>query len=729
MSEQTDAAQKDAVKDVNEVKEKLQKSGAAEASKLMLEEIQNEHKKLNLNSKTPNAEAESTMKAYMEKFAATAQEQGLIQPLSIEYMNNNQNFLGKDKKVMEDAASKSNDPMEKLILQNVASKYDELKNAKQDNQNGISQDDINEVRKNGLTEKPQSDDSRQKLAKDLGLEPDTNLKGGTTLYDVAKAKLTLMHNALPEKYGAPTQQDVFGEIAKMMQRSNTQKKFDDLKEEDARAGMQNSIPQNWNSLTSKDTLKVYTEEELKQLQQPQSTEQKTTEKPPTAPKTTEEQTTEKSPTAPKTTEEKTNEKSITTSGTTEQQEPANNASVQPDKKLELQKPLSNGQSRTIHLDNADGNPSTITYKDSSGKDVQLLARKADGTWTSKTGDQPEIAVSVTSENGRLTVQESASKKRIEYNNGTVVEMDLPKQSISTGGAEPHVYQTTDGKTWTVDGKPGAESVAVSADGIVTRSLLNTDRETLTSEEVARGREFFLKHFDEIDQSGSDKDGWVTQADLNAYSSKHKAELSPAELKYLSYLNEHYDKVEEANNDETGFENAGITKLDIDNWSQEKLFKAGHGDWIVMAPELSKEEQDKASAFITKNAAAMNRDGDAYINPKEINAFLKEHADDQTITSADRELMQRYMASETEKLRQFVVKNWMELDKDGSNGLSKDELSDFAVSHPEGAEALSKLIGEMSTFEPIQFSHEYDSQSGVTVYDLLNETYAYTNPAT
>lgn len=706
MSEQTDAAQKDAVKDVNEVNEKLQKSGAAEASKLMLEEIRNERQKLSLNSKTPNAEAESTMKAYMEKFAATAQEQGLIQPLSIEYMNNNQKFLGKDKTVIEEAASKSNNPIEKLMLQNVASKYDQLKNAKQDSQDGISQDDINEVRKNGITETQQSEDNRQKLAKELGLEPDTNLKAGTTLYDVAKAKLTLMHNALPDKIAAPTQQDVFGEIAKMMQRSNTQKKFDDLKEEDARSGMQDSIPKNWNSLTSKDTLKVYTEEELKLLQQSQTTELKPQ---------------EKEQPGPKLNQDKPNED--------RQQEPASKVSMQPDKELELQQSLSNAQSRTIHLDNADGNISTITYKDSSGKDVQVLTRKDDGTWTSKTGENPELPVSVSSKNGRLTIKESETKTRIEYKNGTVLDMDGQKQTISTGGAEPHIYQTTDGKTWTVDGKPSSESVTVSADGIATRTPLNQDDGTLTSEEIARGREFFLKHFDEIDESGSDKNGWVTEGDLNAYTAKHQSEMSSDEIKYLNYLNRNYSKIEDANNDEWGLENEGITKLDIDNWSQEKLFTAGHGDWIVMAPELSKEEQDKASAFIKKNAAAMNRDGDAYINPKEIDAFLKEHTDDQTITAADRELMHRYMASETEKLRQFVVKNWKELDKDGSNGLSKEELSDFAVSHPEGAEALSKLIAEMCALEPIQLSHDDGAQLGVTLYDLLNETYAYTHPAT
>lgn len=701
-------AEKEAVKDVTEAK----KPGK-DANQTMFEEIRSEQDKQKNNPEALNA--------YMKAFTQKAIEDGLIQPMQIvDYMDTHKDLLGKSKDAIEQEAAKSPEAKDKLMLSSISFVYENLKKVKSnDDQSGISQDDVTEA-KRMETDKIKSEENRRALAEKLQIQPDTQLKGGTTLYDVARQKLEYMHSANPEQNTKPTQQDIFGEVAKMMKRSDTENKFTVLKEEDAKKGLQRSIPKDWDNLTSKITLKVFTEAELKQLQERKEN--------PNSKKSEEDKS--KDSTTPGTSDKKT-----TTPQETSEADKRNDKSdpkVQLITEAEMQKTLKNGQTRTVSLDNGDKGARTITYKEGE-KDVQVLTRKDDGTWSSKSGEGAEVPVKVTFDKGNLTVEESPTKKRIDYKNGAVLQLDGAKQTIST--EDGHIYQTTDGSTWTVDGKASPEKATINAEGKVTRELINKNELTLNSDEVLRGHEYFVKHYDEINQ----KDGYVTDSDIRAYVAKTN-DLSPAERKYLNFVaNRAYSDIEDKNDDETFLENDGITKLDITNWTQEKLFKAGKGDQLVLAPTLDQEQQKKAESFIASHSKEMNtKDGngvsDTVISLREIEDYLYAHKNDNTVSAEEKALMKSYMASENEKMRQYVVQNWEKINTNNDGEISANEIAEFAALHPEQQAALQKLKSDVERQKKShngRLAGQHNDQwgtddQGLTVYDLVNETYRLTD---
>lgn len=114
-------------------------------------------------------------------------------------------------------------------------------------------------------------------------------------------------------------------------------------------------------------------------------------------------------------------------------------------------------------------------------------------------------------------------------------------------------------------------------------------------------DFAKQNFDKID---GDKDGYLSSAEIDKYMADHRDSVSSEDLAKLRALKEKIGDVEEQSNDETGDENDGITRKDID---------------------ASKERID-ALAYGKDNFDKIDGDANGHITAEEIDSFIKARGD-------------------------------------------------------------------------------------------------------
>ncbi|MBS1957814.1 MAG: LysM peptidoglycan-binding domain-containing protein, partial [Cyanobacteria bacterium SZAS-4] len=117
-------------------------------------------------------------------------------------------------------------------------------------------------------------------------------------------------------------------------------------------------------------------------------------------------------------------------------------------------------------------------------------------------------------------------------------------------------------------------------------------------------DYAQKNFDKLD---ADKNGYISEKDIDKYIEDNKGKLSIEELQNLRALKQSISKIEDVNNDEWGPETKGMSKKDI----------AG-----------AKEEIDTL-VYAQKNFDKLDGDGDGHVTAKEIEGYIRARGNDLT----------------------------------------------------------------------------------------------------
>lgn len=155
-------------------------------------------------------------------------------------------------------------------------------------------------------------------------------------------------------------------------------------------------------------------------------------------------------------------------------------------------------------------------------------------------------------------------------------------------------------------------------------------------------DYAQKNFDKLD---ADKDGHVTADEIDQYMTANKDSVSADDLAKLRALKEKVGDVEEQSNDETGDENDGITRKDI---------------------ELSKERID-ALAYGKENFDKLDGNADGHVTAEEIDAYVKARGD----VPADEMKKLEYLKQQVSDIEEYHNDEW----GDENDGFTKGDLSD------------------------------------------------------
>lgn len=267
------AAVEEGKKDSKSVSEQ---SSIEKASQTLIKEVTDFDSK---NQQNPEAR-----KTYHETINKELENMKLIPALSIEYLNasglvteKGLSSAGLQAQIQE--ANTKGDLVRVKMLSTIAQKYDDLKklNIEDGDEDVISRKDLEAARpkENSVVKEPNlvqftgdtkvDQNNRVELAKkiDPKFNPDANLTKGQTLYDMAKQKLINMDSIKPQDQRKPiTNKEVFAECANIMNRTGG---FTPLDPTLASEKQQKSIPLDWNKLTLKTALKLYSEDDLQAI--------------------------------------------------------------------------------------------------------------------------------------------------------------------------------------------------------------------------------------------------------------------------------------------------------------------------------------------------------------------------------------------------------------------------------------------------------------------------------
>ncbi len=280
----TKQATTEASDDAKAIKDKA-KTDTQGASELLRQEVEKADKNTGWDETAKSAyKAELTKKLFDDN--KTFEDQKIIGALVIEYVGANKAEIGisdssaatLDTIKGKAAEAAKTDPLKGAMLNNFAGRYDELKNEVRDDGkkegnvdtvDGISNADLSsrlqkDRKKENSDEKSKADEQAMlNAAKEVGVEAYTQLKGGKVLYDVAREKLEFMNSLKPQSERTKvTSSQVFAECANMMNRSNKEDKFSNVDPEIMAKNGQRAVPRDWNNLTSRTNLQLFSSEEL-----------------------------------------------------------------------------------------------------------------------------------------------------------------------------------------------------------------------------------------------------------------------------------------------------------------------------------------------------------------------------------------------------------------------------------------------------------------------------------
>ncbi len=241
---------------------------------------------------------------------------------------------------------------------------------------------------------------------------------------------------------------------------------------------------------------------------------------------------------------------------------------------------------SVKVDRDEKGVTRVTERNKDGEET-VYEKGPDGKWQVKGPGEKEFKpypgnIEV-SDNG--TVKKSASgETSTKYPNGTVRIENSQKGTETIIAADGTIYEKT-GDKWTKKGPKDAQPQEVKGDVKVDENGKVRERtpEQARIEHLGQ-KDWLLKLgpegksvFNAIDADG---DGYLTKEEIKKYREAHKPggkgddpqQLTREQDDYLKELEEKTDKVEEANDDEWFDENDGITRGDLENWTQEELKK-------------------------------------------------------------------------------------------------------------------------------------------------------------
>ena len=266
----------DASDDAKAIKEKS-KTDTKGAAELLREEVEKADKNQGWDDETKKAyKAELTKRLFDDN--KNFEDRRILGSLVIEYVNANKGDIGiseSGKANLETIKNKAGetantDPLKSRMLSSFAQQYSELKNeVRDDGKNEGKDDTVDGVSNKDLDSRLQKDRKREEdqramlaAAKEVGVEPYAHLSNGKVLFDVAREKLEKMNSLKPENERTKiTASQVFAECANIMKRSNDGR-FTDVSPEEMAKNGQRAVPKDWNGLSSRTNLQLYSKEEL-----------------------------------------------------------------------------------------------------------------------------------------------------------------------------------------------------------------------------------------------------------------------------------------------------------------------------------------------------------------------------------------------------------------------------------------------------------------------------------
>lgn len=165
---------------------------------------------------------------------------------------------------------------------------------------------------------------------------------------------------------------------------------------------------------------------------------------------------------------------------------------------------------------------------------------------------------------------------------------------------------------------------------------------VATEDLRAALNYAEKNFAKLD---GDKDGHITEGEIDQYMTANKDSVSPEDLANLRALKAKVSEVEELSNDEFGDENDGITKKDI---------------------AMSKERID-ALAYGKENFDKLDGNGDGYVTAEDIDAYIKARGD----VSPEEKKKLEYLKKEADDLQDYHNDEW----GFENDGITKGDLAD------------------------------------------------------
>ena len=191
-----------------------------------------------------------------------------------------------------------------------------------------------------------------------------------------------------------------------------------------------------------------------------------------------------------------------------------------------------------------------------------------------------------------------------------------------------------------------------------------------------GLDYVRKRFAFIDQDG---DNHVTKTEIDKYIKDNEKSLTSAETTALKRISGKVDDLEEMSNDETGDENDGITRQDID----------------------VAEQRMKAIEFAQKNYEKLDGNGDGFVSADEVDGYVRANSD--RLNAQDRASLD-FLKNEIGDLEEYSNDEF----GDENDGFTKADLKgalDEIGANTVGTEGQMEKLPNLAKVE-----HAYDSQT-------------------
>ncbi len=208
-----------------------------------------------------------------------------------------------------------------------------------------------------------------------------------------------------------------------------------------------------------------------------------------------------------------------------------------------------------------------------------------------------------------------------------------------------------------------------------------------------GLDYVRKRFAFIDQDG---DNHVTKTEIDKYIKDNEKSLTSGEVTALKRISGKVDDLEEMYNDETGDENDGITRQDI-NVAEQRM---------------------KAIEFAQKNYDKLDGNGDGYVSTDEVDGYVRANSD--RLNAQDRASLD-YLKNEMGDLEEYSNDEF----GDENDGVTKADLKDALEeigSNTVGTDGQKDKLPNLPKVE-----HAYDNKTEkVKTEDFTRESFRLFN---
>lgn len=240
----------------------------------------------------------------------------------------------------------------------------------------------------------------------------------------------------------------------------------------------------------------------------------------------------------------------------------------------------------------------------------------------------------------------------------------------------------------------------------------------------------------------DGDGRISDHELDGYEKANAGKLSEKETKLLAELKGHRRDIANAGDDETGFENSGFSRFDID----ESVRLSNVRTTVETAlQEKNSADLRPALEHAKQNFKKIDGDGNSFVSEAELDKYMK----DGNLSASEKQMMQQWkdkfaysnlnqdgdglgstlgrsekdLAKTHERINDltFGVEHFTKMDADGNGFVSKEEITGYEKARNDLTDSekgsIKRLKESVDTFQQYSNDEWGAENNGFSGHDL------------